>query len=95
MVLAKYGSMNAQTLTCYSKSGRDTFTKEYSQPVKQVYASDSRIAVLLSDRVDLYSMGGIGYKPREADANSISAFTIGKKCYVYQQGAIVKPHKKK
>lgn len=95
VVLAKYGSMNSQVLTCYSKSGRDSFTKEYSQPVKQVYASDSRIAVLLSDRVDLYSMGGIGYKPREADANSISAFTIGKKCYVYQQGAIVKPHKKK
>jgi len=95
VVLAKYGSMNSQILYGYSSGGRESFTEEYSESVKTVSASDSRIAVLLNDRVDVYSTGGVQYKSREADANSLSTFLIGKRVYVYQQGAIVKPGKYK
>lgn len=90
LVLAEYGSMNSQVLTSYSASGKQDFEEKYTQPIKSVYASDSRISVLSSNTVDNYSLGGIHYSSYVADSNSISVFNIGRHAYVYENGSIVK-----
>ena len=90
LVLAEYGSMNSQILTCYSTSGKQSFEQKYNKQIKSVYASDTRISVLTADTVDNYSLGGMQHASYVADSNSISVLNLGRNAYVYENGSIVK-----
>ena len=94
VALAEYGSMNNQLLRGYSKGGRQSFEKEYSTSIKSIYATDAKISVLTAEQVDIYSLGGTSFKPREAGSNAISTFMIGNKTYVYEMGSIFKADRK-
>ncbi|MCQ2486451.1 MAG: DUF5711 family protein [Clostridia bacterium] len=94
VALAEYGSMNNQVLRGYSKGGRQSFEKEYTTSIKSIYATDAKISVLTAEQVDVYSLGGTSFKPREAGSNAISTFMIGNKTYVYEMGSIFKADRK-
>ena len=94
VALAEYGSMNNQVLRGYSKGGRQSFEKEYTTSIKSIYATDAKISVLTAEQVDVYSLGGTSFKPREAGSNAISTFMIGNKTYVYEMGSIFKADSK-
>ena len=94
VALAEYGSMNNQLLRGYSKGGRQSFEKEYTTSIKSIYATDAKISVLTAEQVDVYSLGGTSFKPREAGSNAISTFMIGNKTYVYEMGSIFKADRK-
>jgi len=94
VVLSKYGSSNDQTLTVYTGSGKISFEESFTEPVKAVDVSDSRVGVLFRDRVEIYGTGGHQYKSREAHSDAITVYMVGKKCFLYQQGALDKPGRK-
>ncbi len=92
VVLAEYGSMNCQSLRCYNAAGRTSFERKYTEQIKSVTASDSRITVLCNTHVDSYGLGGHRYRRHPAKSNSISAFRCNGKTYLYENGNISKAH---
>ncbi len=90
LVLAEFGSSNQQLLRSYSGSGRLAFEEPYADPIKAVYASDTRISVLTRDYADIYGLGGSRRRAREVGPNAILAFTNGRTSYSYEMGVIQK-----
>ena len=90
LVLSEYGSTNSEKLTCYNSSFSIDFEKKYTSNVKYVYASRSKISVLLDDKAIVYRGSGDVYKELVADSTSISLFNLGNNTYIYNIGNIVK-----
>ncbi len=90
LCLAQYRSMNDQQLIGYRPSGKEDFRKEYTKPVKGIWTSDSRIAVLTQDTVDLYGLGGHLHRKVEAPSTSLKVLQVGNTSYVYSMGRIEK-----
>ncbi len=90
LVLSEYGSTNSQVLTCYSSSFGKNFEKKYTDTVKDVFAADGKIDVLLEDKAIVYRKGGDVFKEFPAGSTSISVFNLGNKTYIYAIGKIEK-----
>ena len=90
LVLSEYGSTNSEKLTRYNSSFSVDFEKKYTSNVKYVYASGSKVSVLLDDKAIVYRGNGDVYKELEADSTSISLFNLGNNTYIYNIGNIVK-----
>lgn len=90
LVLAEFGSSNHQLLRCYTGSGRLSFEEPYADPIKAVYANESRISVLTRDYADIYGLGGSRRRAREVGPNAILAFNNGRTSYSYEMGVIQK-----
>ncbi|NLL62804.1 MAG: hypothetical protein GX241_00965 [Ruminococcaceae bacterium] len=90
LVLSEYGSTNSQILTAYSSSFNVNFEEKFDSNIKDIFAADGKVNVLLEDKVIVFRSGGTKYKEYSADTNSISVLNIGNKTYVYAIGKIVK-----
>lgn len=94
LVLSEYGSMNSQKMVCYGKNGKVTGEVRYSVPVKSLYVSGNRIAVLTRDSAITYNTKGKEIRKYRADNKAIAAYPVGSRTYIYEMGNIIKAQKK-
>lgn len=92
LCISDYGSLNAQRLVGYRPNGKEAFRKTTDRQVKGIWSSDSRIAVLTINRVELYTFGGHLTKAVGADVSARKALLVGNRVYIYKNGSIVKGH---
>jgi len=88
LVLAEYGSMNANDLIVYDEEGQEKFRQSFGQEVRWVSCDGSNTAVLLAGSVQAFDAKGrkIGHFAVRSDA--LRVLVSGRSTYVLSMGEL-------
>lgn len=82
LLYTKYDSVSSTVLACYSKNGKIVYSNELTESVKRIYSSRSAVAVLFSDRVEIYNQKGALAGQAEISPYANNVVQFGSKLYI-------------
>lgn len=88
VVLAEYGSMNANDLIVYDKDGQEKFRQSFSQEVRWVSCDGSNTAVLLAGSVQTFDAKGRRIGNFAVRSDALRVLVSGKSTYVLSMGEL-------